>query len=599
MSKDPTGPDVAGSLTKFGELMALPRAERAIALQAERADKGMPLEREGLGRAFADIRSASAHDLKEKRNAFRQKREAYEQQLMVVESDARTAASRTYGMSIWRYFMSGITEELGRQPHLEEAVTDLESAAANASRIRVSARKLLDTPWTFLWLTVLSLVIASIARWGTSGAVSLVGITPAIAHYTRRLRDFAAVADGWRARVEAALVSSTERLETNVEELVAEAIADDEELATRRAQLDAAQARLGDEEELDRLLSEFVSMSDFVRARIADRAYEDELGLMHQVGADLEQLSRALTPPLGIDSTHGFARLFPRGEPRVVLFIDDLDRCPPNRVVEVFEAIQLILRRPLFVVVTAIDDRYVTRSLEHKYKGILEADRSPTGYDYLEKIIQIPYRVRPVDGDALGGFLTNLMNIPRADGSAVSLIDGETTTETGAHRDDSVAHVPPTPVRKAIEFSSEERDHVREVVKLGSLTPRSIKRVVNVLKLVKLVRETADKPLGDKELQTVAALLVFSSAHRLLMRSYIRQLKSVDRQSMTLGEFLEGIPNADHSLIKDLPLGELDESLRSLTSSVCFTGSIEEPATPSSPPTRIAELAGTARPPRG
>jgi hypothetical protein len=38
-----------------------------------------------------------------------------------------------------------------------------------------------------------------------------------------------------------------------------------------------------------------------------------------------------------------------------VLYIDDLDRCPPRRVVEVLTAMQLLLALPLFVVVVAVD----------------------------------------------------------------------------------------------------------------------------------------------------------------------------------------------------------------------------------------------------
>ncbi|MEZ5024500.1 MAG: P-loop NTPase fold protein [Chitinophagales bacterium] len=40
---------------------------------------------------------------------------------------------------------------------------------------------------------------------------------------------------------------------------------------------------------------------------------------------------------------------------RIVLYIDDLDRCPPKKVVEVLQAIHLILAFPLFVVVVGVD----------------------------------------------------------------------------------------------------------------------------------------------------------------------------------------------------------------------------------------------------
>lgn len=45
---------------------------------------------------------------------------------------------------------------------------------------------------------------------------------------------------------------------------------------------------------------------------------------------------------------------------RIILYIDDLDRCPPEKVVEVLQAIHLLLCFPLFVVVVAVDARWVS-----------------------------------------------------------------------------------------------------------------------------------------------------------------------------------------------------------------------------------------------
>jgi predicted KAP-like P-loop ATPase len=87
-----------------------------------------------------------------------------------------------------------------------------------------------------------------------------------------------------------------------------------------------------------------------------------------------------------------FVRLFSTfntsGPARIVLFIDDLDRCPPDRVVEVLEAVQLLVKTPLFIAVVAIDERYVTRALEKYYAGVLFHQGRPSGTDYLEKIIR-------------------------------------------------------------------------------------------------------------------------------------------------------------------------------------------------------------------
>ncbi|MEE9503088.1 MAG: P-loop NTPase fold protein, partial [Candidatus Aminicenantaceae bacterium] len=59
---------------------------------------------------------------------------------------------------------------------------------------------------------------------------------------------------------------------------------------------------------------------------------------------------------------------------RIVLYIDDLDRCPPEKVVEVLQACHLLLCFPLFIVVVAVDARWISRSLLAQYEKLLEED---------------------------------------------------------------------------------------------------------------------------------------------------------------------------------------------------------------------------------
>ncbi|MBJ7418503.1 MAG: hypothetical protein JHC88_24130, partial [Niveispirillum sp.] len=100
---------------------------------------------------------------------------------------------------------------------------------------------------------------------------------------------------------------------------------------------------------------------------------------------------------------------------RIVLYIDDLDRCPPEKVVEVLQAVHLLLAFDLFVVVVAVDVRWVEQSLERTYAGMLKGKGGQGGEvasprDYLEKIFQIPFWVEPMDGEACSRFLTGLMD---------------------------------------------------------------------------------------------------------------------------------------------------------------------------------------------
>ena len=82
----------------------------------------------------------------------------------------------------------------------------------------------------------------------------------------------------------------------------------------------------------------------------------------------------------------------------LVIFVDDLDRCSPANVVEVFEAVKLYLDAPGFVFVIGYDDGMVARAL-HDQKAFEDA---ATTARYLEKIIQIDYRLpRPDERQAV------------------------------------------------------------------------------------------------------------------------------------------------------------------------------------------------------
>ena len=62
---------------------------------------------------------------------------------------------------------------------------------------------------------------------------------------------------------------------------------------------------------------------------------------------------------------------------RIILYIDDLDRCPPRRVVELLEAVHLLLAVDLFVVVVAVDPRWLLRSIAAHYRDLFDATTPP------------------------------------------------------------------------------------------------------------------------------------------------------------------------------------------------------------------------------
>ena len=72
---------------------------------------------------------------------------------------------------------------------------------------------------------------------------------------------------------------------------------------------------------------QYDSLAEFLGDRLEPENYSDMLGMINQVQQDLQDLSDKLLPPKE-QRTEQIKELFPRGEPRVILYIDDLDRCP-------------------------------------------------------------------------------------------------------------------------------------------------------------------------------------------------------------------------------------------------------------------------------
>lgn len=80
-----------------------------------------------------------------------------------------------------------------------------------------------------------------------------------------------------------------------------------------------------------------------------------------------------------------------------VVFIDDLDRCLPENAVAVLELIKTLLNVESFAFVVALDDEVIERGIAHRYKDYRFENKKPdmpiTGYEYLEKIVHLPFRL--------------------------------------------------------------------------------------------------------------------------------------------------------------------------------------------------------------
>ncbi len=96
---------------------------------------------------------------------------------------------------------------------------------------------------------------------------------------------------------------------------------------------------------------------------------------------------------------------------RVVIFIDDLDRCIPEKAIEILESIKLFLDVENSIVVLGIDKRVISKSMEVKYKDFLIGENKEipiSGDNYLEKFIQLGFKLPLISDKNIEEYINNL-----------------------------------------------------------------------------------------------------------------------------------------------------------------------------------------------
>jgi hypothetical protein len=93
------------------------------------------------------------------------------------------------------------------------------------------------------------------------------------------------------------------------------------------------------------------------------------------------------------------------GVDRIVVFIDDLDRCSSTKVIETFETIKLFLNTPACTFVIGADAEKIQQAVGEVYLvGDLKRQK-----DYLEKIVQIPFSIPAQDLRDIGCYVGMLI----------------------------------------------------------------------------------------------------------------------------------------------------------------------------------------------
>jgi hypothetical protein len=243
----------------------------------------------------------------------------------------------------------------------------------------------------------------------------------------------------------------------------------------------------GDEDFLGRLHEAAANLALFAAKRFASKLTG---GIV--TADDIDGVRAALKPFTAEDKTFAFINGFEATfrnlverhvgkDGRLVVFVDDLDRCLPENAVEALEAIKLYLDEANVTFVIGVEPAVVRDGIRHRYRDIAALQDK----EYLEKIVQLPFVMRGVDPTAAARLL-------------------EPYVEAGV-----------------ADFAHYEA--MRKLIFLGTdSNPRRIKRFVNTLYVLRRMSEASGRKVDPKDLLRLSTVLLVQMRRPMVYDALVR-----------------------------------------------------------------------------
>lgn len=354
--------------------------------------------------------------------------------------------------------------------------------------------------------------VGALAGAGSFLAAGLAGASRFVGMQTRWVQARRQSLETAQARIDRAVADQLAGLDAAIVDLRKQEAAVRREVDKQQTAYDSTKKRVEEKrQELAKATPERL-LEDLISATVRSGQYRQHLGVVAQARRDFEKVSdmiRAINADLESASAVHSEGV---GLNRIVLYIDDLDRCEPDKVAKVLQAVHLLLALPLFVVVVGVDSRWVAGALHKQYPGLL--DRDDGAHDYLEKIFQIPFRLGRLDPTRAEDMLRGLAAVPAnrrwgppedaaapgGGADAASDLEGASTTpaaDTAAAGTGTSA--PPVDLRGVRDLNPLglrlQNAELEAMAALGSLIGRSPRRVKRFLNVYRLIKVRAPEPL--------------------------------------------------------------------------------------------------------
>ncbi|MFH0702616.1 MAG: P-loop NTPase fold protein [bacterium] len=202
---------------------------------------------------------------------------------------------------------------------------------------------------------------------------------------------------------------------------------------------------------------------------------------------------------------------------RLIIFVDNLDRCSQDKIVQVLDALKLFLDEENVIILYGIDQEIVCSAVCEKYKSFYESSNGKKckrqyALDYIEKMIQIPF-VLPIDNDyhelinkLIGEIIISSSDTSRNDStSSVTDVNASWSNLTSSEADMSASWgnltnseadmgtsrsnltSNDTDTASDTQFFKFKKSHIEKIQEVCSElkeSPRYVKRFINICRLI-------------------------------------------------------------------------------------------------------------------
>jgi len=242
---------------------------------------------------------------------------------------------------------------------------------------------------------------------------------------------------------------------------------------------------------------------------------------------------------------------------KLVVFIDELDRCNHDTILETLEAIRLFLFTPGTAFIIGADERQVMYAVRKRYPEV-KGNQIDIGKEYLEKMIQYPIKIPQLGLKEVGYYITCLFFqdvFPAKYDEIIKLIKGKKAEDflnfeiTFELIRDNFSYLNEEAIKETISLSKQLSS---VLAKSLNGNPRHCKRFLNSLSMRLKMAKFKKVPLDKKALSKIMLIEYFKD-------SVYKQIGELQANENGKPKELIQIETGDWKGIKKLAIWKDDE----------------------------------------